>query len=89
MLALRLAEVGGWDFGPGVGLGFVLRLKLVRPRVEVRVRVGGMVRVRVGQVSGATPGVVASNRVRAREEASIARGHSAHVHAHLGTRVGE
>ena len=48
-------------------MGFVLRLKRVRPRVEVRVRVGGMVRVRVGQVSGATPGVVASNRVRARE----------------------
>ena len=70
-------------------MGFVLGLKRVRPRVDVRVRVGFMVRVRVGQVSGATPGVVASNRVRAREEASIARGHGAHVHAHLGTRVGE
>ena len=70
-------------------MGFVLGLNRVRPRVEVRVRVGVMVRVRAGQVSGATPGVVARNRVRAREEASIAGGHSAHVHTHLGTRVGE
>lgn len=74
--------------GSGLGGRVGIRTR-TRPKVEVRVRVGVMVRVRVGQVSGATPGVVARNRVRAREEAGIAGGHRAHLHAHLGTRVGE
>ncbi len=89
-VGVRVRVRGRARAGVRVGIRARVRIK-VRARVKgrVRARVRFRIRVRVRQVSCAEPGVVAGDRICARNEAGIAGGHRAHSYGHLGPRVSE